>query len=363
MSDGLDAARTLLPGVELRALERLRGGERSSVVRAAAARPGFEPTTVVVKRFDQAGEGWVRETAALSVLPPGEASGLVAAGGVPPVAITEDLGRGPSVADALLGDDPDAGSLAVRGWAEALARLHSAARDRRPQFRAALDERQGELPVDECRVRPELDDAARTLDARCASLGVSIPTHALDELRSLGRRLGDGPGASLSPVDTCPDNNVRVGDRVVLIDFEGAQWRHTAWDVAYLFVPWPTCWCSWRIPDGVADAAFAAYRAAAADGFPEVAGEAFARDVEAATTGWALTSSSWFLDNALGRDPQLDPDRPAPTRRAMITHRLGVAARSTELPALAELAANLAAELHRRWGDVPLDHAPAFASL
>ena len=27
------------------------------------------------------------------------------------------------------------------------------------------------------------------------------------------------------------------------------QWRHVAWDLAYLRVPWPTCWCSWRLPD------------------------------------------------------------------------------------------------------------------
>ncbi|MBE7188567.1 phosphotransferase [Jatrophihabitans endophyticus] len=361
MSDGLDAARALLPGVDLRAVEQLRGGERSSVTRVHATWPGYEPTAVIVKQFWQAGEGWAREAAALSVLASGEASGLVVAGDSPPVVVTEDLGRGPSLADALLGDDPAAAGAAVRDWAQALARLHSAGRDRRARFRAALDERQGEMPIDECCVGVELDDAARLLDARCAALGVSIPTHALDELRSLGERLGDGPGASLSPVDTCPDNNVRVDDRVVLIDFEGAQWRHVAWDVAYLFVPWPTCWCSWRIPDGVASEAFAAYRDAAIGAFPEVAEESFACDVEAATVGWALTSTTWFLDNALGSDPVLNPDKPTPTRRAMILHRLGVAARTTELPALAELAANLADELQRRWGDVPLELAQAFA--
>ena len=46
---------------------------------------------------------------------------------------------------------------------------------------------------------------------------------------------------ALTPADACPDNNVLIGRRRVLIDFEGAQWRHLAWDVAYLFVPWPTC--------------------------------------------------------------------------------------------------------------------------
>jgi hypothetical protein len=44
----------------------------------------------------------------------------------------------------------------------------------------------------------------------------------------------------------------------------------------------------------------------------------------------------------------------------MITHRLAAAARSTELPALAELAGSLGAALAGRWGDVPLAYAPAF---
>jgi hypothetical protein len=35
--------------------------------------------------------------------------------------------------------------------------------------------------------------------------------------------------------------NVRRDDEVVLVDFEEAQWRHVAWDVAYLSVPWRSC--------------------------------------------------------------------------------------------------------------------------
>lgn len=359
-SDGLDAARAVLPGVTLRAGERLRSSPRATVLRAEAAWPDRESTSVVVKQFQDAGESWVREAAALAVLPPGEASAIIAAGGPPPVVVTEDLGSGGSLADALLGDDPETAVSAVEDWARAVARLHSAGRPLRDRFREALEDRQGDAMVDECRVSIEVDEAVRTLDAHCASLGVSIPTHALDDLRSLAPRLGAERCASLSPIDTCPDNNVRVGDRLVLIDFEGAQWRHIAWDVAYLSVPWPSCWCSWRLPDDVAQRGLDAYRQAAIEAFPEVGDDDFARDVEAATAGWALTSTTYFLDNALGSDPDTNPDRPTPTRRAMISHRLGVAARTTELPALAELAGGLADELLRRWGPVPLEYAPAF---
>ena len=58
--------------------------------------------------------------------------------------------------------------------------------------------------------------------------------------------------------------------------------RHPAWDAAYLAVPWPTCWCSWRIPEASAERALDAYREKAASGIPHVATDAFEADVAAA---------------------------------------------------------------------------------
>ena len=79
--------------------------------------------------------------------------------------------------------------------------------------------------------------------------------------------------------------------------------------------------------------------------------------------GWRgkYVSTSLVLPNALGDDPPADdPSKPTPTRRAMILHRLDGARRSTDLPALAELAERLRAYLVGRWGEVPLAFAPAF---
>lgn len=159
----------------------------------------------------------------------------------------------------------------------------------------------------------------------------------------------------------CPDNNVRAGDGYVLIDFEETEWRHVAWDAAYLTVPWPSCWCSYRLPPGVAGQALARYRATLAPAIPYAATPGFDRDVAVATTGWAFITASWFLRNALGADPPLhDVTPPPPTRRAVISHRLGAAARQDAIPVLAEFAARLRAELVRRWGKVSLSLAPAF---
>jgi hypothetical protein len=285
---------------------------------------------------------------------------MVAEAGAPPIVVTEDVGAGGSVADALLGDGPRMAERALRRWAEAIAHLHAATRGARERFRAELAARQGDLPVRDATIGAELDDAVRVLERECPALGVRTPAGAADELRGLARRLGGSGLAAITPADACPDNNIITEGGLVLVDYEGAQWRHVAWDVAYLQVPWPSCWCSWRLPDDVAARAVEAYRGAAVAALPEVAETGFARDVEAAVVGWALLSTTWFLSNALGSDPPLNPDRPTPSRRAMIMHRLDRAAGSPELPALGELAGLLAAELRSRWGDVPLDLAPAF---
>ena len=362
VSDELAPARDLLPGVEFAQPRPLGRNERSLVHRVQATWPDGTTRSLIVKEYLTAGEGWVREAAALEVLArAGRPPRLLAEGAAPPVLITEDLGDGASLADALLGDGPRMAERALRRWAETLATLHAATRGARAEFGAALARREGDLPVAESSVTVDLDDAARVLDRECGSLGVRLPSGALDELRALAKRLGGDGLAALTPADACPDNNVVTDNGLVLVDYEGAQWRHIAWDVAYLQVPWPSCWCCWRLPDDVAARAVAAYRAAAAPAFPEVDQPGFGHDVEAAVVGWALVSTTWFIDNALGSDPPLNPDRPTPTRRAMILHRLDRAGASAELPVLAELAALLAAELRNRWGDVPLAFAPAFS--
>lgn len=362
MSDELDDARALLPRLRLDRAEPLRGGERSAVHRVRATGPDGAQWPLVVKRYLTAGEGWVRESAALSILPREvQAPRIVALGSAPPVLVTDDLGPGRSVAQALLGRDAGPAGDAVEAWARAMAVLHVATREARAAFRAALDERQGDLPVAESRVGVDLEDAVRVLDRDCGALGVRVPDGAFAQLRGLATRLGAAGPAALTPADACPDNNVRTASGLGLVDFEGAQWRHVAWDVAYLRVPWPTCWCAWRMPDVVADRAVAAYRRIAGAAIPSIAADEFERDVEAATAGWALVSTTWFIDNAFTEHRTTDPDKPTPTRRAMILHRLELAARCAELPALAELASELRDRLRARWGDVPLALAPAFA--
>jgi hypothetical protein len=350
--DWLARVQALLPGARLELVDELGGSTRSHVRRVRA-----DHRTLIVKEFVASGDGWARESAALSVIPAeARVPRLVASGSTPPIVVMSDLGPGISVADALLGTDGADAADAVTAWATTIALLHRTTAGLRQPFQEALASRSADLPAPESTIAADLQDAARAIAAHGSDLGVEVPAAALDELRSLECRLGGAGPAALTPADACPDNNVRTGGGLTLIDFEGAQWRHVAWDVAYLTVPWPSCWCSWRLPDDVAQRAIDAYRAASTPGY--VGSPAFRRDLQVAATGWAFLSASWFLPRALADDAPLT--MPSPTRRAMIMHRLGLARASTELPALAGLAVSLHDALTERWGEVPLGFAPAF---
>jgi hypothetical protein len=338
-------------GTSLRPGRALRAG-RSTVQRATLP----DGSSTVLKVFGDRGAEWAREVAALESLPAGLiVPRLLAATDQPPALAMTDLGAGGSVADALLGTDPLAAESAVLAWAEAIATLHSATGGDQDAFRRALAERD---PTARAEAMPELlDTAAADLVRLGDALGVTAPSDAPDRLRAL---LPARQAPALTPSDASPDNNTRTDSGLALLDFEGAQIRHVAWDVAYLQVPWPSCWCSWRMPDRVGAAALARYRAVCS--MPYVRGVAFQRDLRRAVVGWALVSTSWFSANALGADPDpLDERIVAPTRRAMILHRLGEAARERALePGLARWAGRLRRAFVDRWGEVPLDHAPAF---
>ncbi|MGH8975804.1 MAG: hypothetical protein ACRD0C_21675, partial [Acidimicrobiia bacterium] len=336
------------------------GGDRALVIRALV---DGGPDSVVVKAFDpaRAGEGWVREAAALRLAGErgGPVPGLLAVTAEPPLVVAADLGGGSNVADALVGTDPVAAVGALARWADSLAHLHRVTAGAAAAYADALAAYAGDLPVDVDTTGAMLADAAATLDRLLPRLGVTPDPAVLDVLRGASV----GGVVALSPGDTCPDNNVSTATGLVLVDFEAATVRAVAWDVAYLQVPWPSCWCAWRLPADVAGATVARWRAAALPALPSAAHAGFDTDLAAATTAWAFVSASWFLERALADDPAPADPRLlglVPTRRAMIQHRLAVAAESPALPPLGALAEEVLTATRRRWGVVPLDLAPAF---
>jgi hypothetical protein len=349
----------------------LESSPRSLVIRANVTGSDALPGTVIVKTHnpDLAPEASVREPAALALL--GDvgctaAPALLAVSTTPALVVMADLGDHGRVSDALLWGSAEEATRAVLGWAGTLARVHAATRGIEPVFAAALARDANRLDVD-CpstdRTTTTLADAAALLAERLPRLGVVMPPQAIDELSRVDELLPRDPALrSLTPSDACPDNNLLTPDGLALIDFEGAQVRHLAWDAAYLSVPWPTCWCSWLLPDEVAVAALQQWREAC--GAP-VGGADFEDALRAATIGWSMASVGWFLAKAIDDEPWSDDQEEhaiAAPRRALITHRLGAVARldDVRLPALTDLAAEALAAAEVAWGPLELPLAPAF---
>ena len=356
-------------------LRRRRGGS----VHRLALMTDAGPRSVIAKIARP------RERAALELLTGTkipEVPRLLASCDDPPLVLMDDVGTGPSVADRLLGNDPGKATTAVELWAEALARVQAATLGMGTDFRnrrAALEtimrpgqaadihrahfgkERAVDWKVAVTHPGSEevIADTFDGLRDGLVPLGVSVGPEVLAELQALTARLRadasgtTGPGA-LTPCDVCPDNNVETPDRLVLVDFEGAEFRHIAWDAAYLTVPWPSCWCSWRIPDEVSVSALARWRDTIEPHLAPAAAAMLDDAIRDATIAWAMITAAWFL-GAAHRDRPLGPGgslRPGP--RELIQHRLAVAAAAQPTGALGAFAAGTLGATYAAWGKRPL---------
>jgi len=246
----------------------------------------------------------------------------------------------------------------MKSWAVSLGRLHGGTTEAGPAFAAELTPG---IAADSTMAM--VGDGIRLLNRNLPRIGLTLSEDAVEALRALAKSI-DGPVA-LSPADTCPDNNVETPDGLVLVDFESATMRPVAWDLAYLVVPWPSCWCAWRLPEGVAADALGAWCAASNLPISTV-------DIARAVVAWALVTTGWFLGGALDGVPGMGlGDRAGPPRRALLLHRLGLltGAVRTKLAPVADLVdpvlGNLASQLRRtlvhEWGEQALPLPPALS--
>ena len=314
VADALAAGSRAL-GVPLLAPEELQGSDRTLVVRARAP----QGSVVVKLHRDANAESAVREPAGLEVAG-GQGTPRLLAVTDPAGVVLEDVGMGDDLAELLLGTDPAAAADGLRRWAAALGALHARTAACGAQLQEALDRSAVRLGLPALPAAGTPAMLARAADALAVGLpllGVSPSDDALAELRGLDELLGGPPQAwALTPSDACPDNNRLTLDGLILLDLEGAQLRHVAWDAAYLLVPWPSCWCSWRLPVEVAHAALESWRAAVALAYAR--DPAFEDDLRTVLLGWAMTSAGWFVRRAIQDD---HPHLVTPTRKAMVQHR------------------------------------------
>ena len=114
----------------------------------------------------------------------------MAATASPPVVVMEDLGRGDSVASALLAADPVAAEEAVVDWAEALADLHAATWNNVARFEAALSDLGGPTPPHPQALPDVLTDGIERLRQAVNPMGVEVGEQVTGEIVTIAARLG-----------------------------------------------------------------------------------------------------------------------------------------------------------------------------
>jgi hypothetical protein len=269
--------------------------------------------------------------------------------------IMQDLGAGISLADRLIGNDPELATAALLAYAHSLGELHAAT--------VGFDSRWNELRITrggKNRQPSAADSWIREFTAFtkiCEQFGVAHPRGIAPDLARIADA-ADNPGDynAFSPTDCCPDNHYLRGHRVIFFDCEGARMRHALLDTAYFSVPFPTCWCASKLPDKMPARMLSAYR----EHFP---GQANFDDQ------LTLMRAAWILAN-LVRGLAGDPDKPdqqwglVSTRQRHVHHLenlLGSPTLATLLPSLAMTLERLFDALRTRWADLPpMPYYPAF---
>lgn len=328
----------------------LGGTDRTSVLRCQS-RIG----SVVVKAFrdrPDALAAYANEAAALSL---GVGPDLLAIDRSRRVLVMEDLGVAPSLVDLLLGNDSVAARNGLVSWAAAVGRLAADTVDRHDEFdtlRERFDTGQSTiLGVD------RIIERLQHLPAAFAAVNVDAAPGLDAELSGL---LGH-EYLAFSPGDTCPGNNLMTGEGIRLLDFEGASYRPVFLDAAYLRVPFPTCWCMFRLPSAVAAEAEQAYRTEVIRAYPNLSKDGlWHRGVAGATVAWDLYNTT-MIPEVLTGDLKRHPSLPAPTWRQLLRHRWATVATIIELPATAETARRLLAATDT-WDTPPLPGYLAFGS-
>lgn len=258
-------------------------------------RTAGHPECVIVKEAvagaDRADEAWTHIRRDGDCLQDAAASGVVphvlALDEEHRVLVMEDLGTGCSLADLLLGDDAAAAERGLVEYARSLGKLHRTTRS------------DAGFADEGVHLAGDVVAATERLSAGLAGIGVSVDDHARDDLEIVALEVADpGPLLAIAHGDPCPDNTSVLADgSVALFDFEWGSRSSAMLDVAYLHLPFPSCWCANEIPAALVAEAERAYR----DEF-DCTDSSFAGGLAAAAVAWCVTTISWDVDRFAGDD-------------------------------------------------------------
>ncbi|GHO78571.1 hypothetical protein KSD_63420 [Ktedonobacter sp. SOSP1-85] len=284
--------------------EELQGNARSRVLRFPVQEgPGSAPESVIVKHTNsetfapEAGNGaaWrlFNDWASLQFLSQVEAPEPFAPafyGGDPQVGlyVMEDLKAGTRLDHLLLGSNPEAAEAGLMAYASLHGRLHALTAGREAEY-VSIRERLGPVASSDSYYNYEWLSSA--LYEITGLLDVLVKPGADEELQDLrASLLAPGPFNVFVQSDAAPDNFLFDGTHWCLLDFEGARYTHALLETAYCRMPFPTCWCVYRMPEPLIERMETAYRAELVKGCSAAGDDAlFYRGLVGACVTWALS--------------------------------------------------------------------------
>jgi len=339
-------------GVELADFVDLGGSGRSVVLRCRPTTGG----SVIVKAFNadtEAMNAFASEVSGLSLGIAGPE--LLGVDTTVPLLVMADLGDVPTLADVLLGDDPEVAERSLATWAQVLGELAARSVERQADF-SLLQAEYGGTPAQDSWLTRNIGALPTTL----ATAGMATPPGLVEELAQISRATSDYP--AFTPGDTCPDNSLLTPEGLRLIDFEAACYQSVLLTAAYTRMPFSTCWCVFRLPPDVAEEIEQIYRTQVVEAYPALADDTvWHAGVRGAVAAWTAAMTTLMLPRA-GEDAPAHPTRrPVPTRRQLLRHRWEMASALDEFPAFADTMRVLLRDFAATWDVSPLVGYPAFA--
>lgn len=337
----------------------LGGSARSRVFRCrveVAAGPGAEglPATVIVKQFLSDAGAFVRESVGLELCP--RTPRLLAQDQEHRLVVMSDLGDLPTLADLLLGDDPDAAWTGARTWARALGQAAGASRDRVAEAEQLLVDVEGwNADADLGNGVDRLLEAATSRTGTAPAPATKAATKAAieAELATALHLRTPGAAAIVTPTDTCPDNAVLGPDGWWFLDLEGTDVEHAALAAAYAMLPFATCWCVFDPPPGLTDLLMSEFSAGLAEHAPEIVAEpGWSLAVRQASALYLVLVTGWLWKGTVEGRPSVGPEGLSPSYRQLMVARWrwGALNLRADFPQLAAAMGEAAAWALETWG-------------
>ena len=262
--------------------------------------------------------------------------------------VMTDVGVGKGLDPLLLNGTADEATACMIKLFRTVGRVHAVTCGKQKRYDQI---REGLGPRNPSRLEEHLEWHREHPVKGLASLGIDVGEDFLREIdECITEFRGESPFRVYCHHDPCPDNIIRVDDRIYLLDFEFSSMGNAAIDIRYPRAIWPTCWCAARTPADVVEKVEAAYREELVKGCPAAVDDgAFYRQLasgcaDAAMSGLGDGRLNWVLE----KSSRLGDFRPAQLRLARLDAFVDIAERHGYFPVVADVARRAAVEMRSR---------------